>query len=142
MMIHSLLVAATLMASIALGGCARDGQADEPNTASVSTPAPSAVSQELASGLRVVEDPSQVCMVNDRYMGTAQIPVEVGDKTYFGCCPMCKDRLTNDATTRTALDPVSGEPVDKATAVLAQDAEGVMYYFANEGNLRSYRGPR
>jgi YHS domain-containing protein len=52
---------------------------------------------------------------------------------------MCKDRLVNEPATRTAAEPVTGEPVDKATAVLAQDADGTVLYFASEQTLRSYR---
>jgi YHS domain-containing protein len=86
-----------------------------------------------------VDDPSAVCMVNDRYMGTAQIPVPVGDKTYFGCCAMCKQRLEMDATVRTGIDPVSGNRVDKASAVIARNAAGKVFYFENETTLRRYR---
>jgi YHS domain-containing protein len=78
-------------------------------------------------------------MVNDRYMGTPQIPVPVGDKTYFGCCAMCKQRLETDATVRTGTDPVSGNHVDKASAVIARNASGKVFYFENEGTLRRYR---
>ncbi|KAB2898885.1 MAG: hypothetical protein F9K40_10905 [Kofleriaceae bacterium] len=99
-----------------------------------------ATSHELANGLTHVDDPSLVCMVNNTYMGKAQIPVEVEGKTYFGCCPMCKERLANEPDTRTAVDPVTGAKVDKATAVIAKDADGNVLYFANETNLRSYGG--
>ena len=37
-----------------------------------------------------------VCMVNDTYMGEKQIPVPVGEKVYYGCCEMCKDKLRNE----------------------------------------------
>lgn len=30
-----------------------------------------------------------VCMVNDTVFEKPQIPVEVGDKTYYGCCMGC-----------------------------------------------------
>lgn len=36
---------------------------------------------------------SKVCMVNDTVFDREQIAVEVEGKTYYGCCPMCKDRL-------------------------------------------------
>jgi YHS domain-containing protein len=86
-----------------------------------------------------IEDPSFVCMVNDAYMGRAQIPVEVDGKTYFGCCDMCKGRLANEPGTRTATDPVSGTSVDKAAAILAMDAAGKVLYFDSEETLRRYR---
>ncbi len=92
----------------------------------------------LATGL-LRAAPSTVCMVNDRYMGKDQIPVPVGGKTYFGCCAGCKDRLEREAAVRTGTDPVSGNPVDKATAVIARNESGKVFYFENEGTLRRYR---
>ena len=53
-------------------------------SADVASPAPPVASTELAA-LTEVTDPSQVCMVNDQFMGRAQIPVSVGGKTYYGC---------------------------------------------------------
>lgn len=79
-------------------------------------------------------------MVNDQFMGKPQIPVEVDGRTYYGCCPMCKDRLTNQAASRLAIDPVSGEQVDKARAVMVRDASGKILYFASEATLQRYRG--
>jgi YHS domain-containing protein len=92
----------------------------------------------LPAGMSRVTDPSQVCMVNDQYMGRAQIPVLVEGRTYYGCCPMCKERLEKQPEMRTARDPVSGEPVDKAKAVIVQDAAGKALYFANEDTLSRY----
>jgi YHS domain-containing protein len=94
----------------------------------------------LPAGLTRVTDPSQVCMVNNQYMGQPQIPIAVEGRTYYGCCPMCKDRLGNDPSARTGVDPVTGAQVDKATAVMLQDASGKILYFASEDTLRRYRG--
>lgn len=82
-----------------------------------------------------------VCMVNNKYFADPQIPVAVGAKTYFGCCEMCKGRLANDATVRTARDPISGAVVDKADAVIGMLPDGRVYYFESEGNLRQYQPP-
>lgn len=106
---------------------------------STSAPSSPPVAAEPSNGLTRVEDPSLVCMVNNTFMGKPQIPVDIDGKTYFGCCPMCKDRLANEAETRSAVDPVSGLAVDKAAAVIAQDANGNVLYFASEDNLRNYR---
>lgn len=84
------------------------------------------------SGFTKVEDPTKVCMVNDMFMGRPQIPIEVDGQTYYGCCENCKAKLGNDATARTAKDPVTGEPVDKARAVIAQDSTGKVLYFASD----------
>lgn len=98
-------------------------------------PAPQAVT---AAQLTRVTDPSLVCMVNNQYMGKAQIPVTVAGKTYYGCCAMCKGRLETDQASRTGIDPVSRRSVDKATAVLAQSASGKMFYFESEDTFARY----
>ena len=85
-----------------------------------------------------VEKPSEVCMVNDQFMGREQIPTTVSGKTYFGCCAMCKGRLERDSAVRTAKDPVSGNSVDKASAVIGKTASGSVLYFENVSNLEQY----
>jgi len=79
-----------------------------------------------------------VCMVNEHAMGKDQIPVEVDGKTYYGCCEMCKKALTNDASKRAAIDPVSGKEVDKATAVIAAQEDGRVFYFESDETLKKY----
>lgn len=79
-------------------------------------------------------------MVNNQFMGKVQIPIAVEGRTYYGCCAMCKDRLANDPASRTAQDPVTGEQVDKSSAVIIQDSAGKVMYFASEDTLRRYRG--
>ena len=95
--------------------------------------------REAMPSVRQVEA-SKVCMVNDMAFDQDQIAVEVDGKTYYGCCPMCKDRLESDASLRTATDPVSGAEVDKATAVIGADADGNVYYFESEHNLHTHMG--
>lgn len=79
-----------------------------------------------------------VCMINEHAMGKEQIPVEVEGRTYYGCCDMCKKALANDASKRAAVDPVSGKKVDKATAVIASQQDGRVFYFENEKTLAKY----
>ncbi len=79
-------------------------------------------------------------MVNNQYMGKPQIPVAVEGRTYYGCCAMCKDRLNNDPSSRTAQDPVSGELVDKSKAVIVQDSSGKVLYFSSEDTLSRFHG--
>ena len=83
-------------------------------------------------------EPAKVCMVNDTAFDTDQIAVEVEGATYYGCCPMCKERLEKDASIRKAIDPVSGNEVDKAKAVIGADAEGKVHYFESEENLHAH----
>lgn len=73
-------------------------------------------------------------MVNDRYMGSPQIPVVVADKTYYGCCAMCKAKLETQESARMAIDPTSGKTVDKATAFIVSDDRNKVYYFENAAN--------
>jgi YHS domain-containing protein len=79
-----------------------------------------------------------VCMINNQKFDKEQIAVEVSGQTYYGCCEMCKDKLKNDAKSRTAVDPVSGKKVDKAKAVIGANAEGKVFYFENAENLKKY----
>jgi YHS domain-containing protein len=67
-----------------------------------------------------------------------QIPVQVDGKTYFGCCEMCKGRLAQDASARNATDPVSGKPVDKATAVIGATSDGKVLYFESEQTFSQF----
>lgn len=88
---------------------------------------------------RVAAD--HVCMVNDTRFPVPQIPVPVAGKTYFGCCEMCKGRLAGDTAVRTAVDPVSGNQVDKATATIGALPSGKVLYFESEENLNVYQVP-
>src|SRR5262252_5525237 len=67
-----------------------------------------------ASALVRITDPANTCMLSNRYLGEKQnVPVTVGDKTYFGCCANCAARIGGHEEARTATDPVSGHVVDK-----------------------------
>ena len=102
-------------------------------------PAPSAPAPTAVPSLTEVTDASQVCMVNNQYMGRPQIPTTVEGKTYYGCCPMCKGRLEKEAAARTAKDPVSGRDVDKAVAVIGKQENGDVLYFESRQTLAAYR---
>lgn len=78
-------------------------------------------------------------MVNDRHMGSEQIPVTVNGKTYYGCCAGCKDKLQNQASARTAEDPVTHKPVDKATAVIGRTETGKVFYFESVETLSRFQ---
>jgi YHS domain-containing protein len=105
-----------------------------PAEASRSNPA-----EERGALTRVAAN-SEVCMVNNTYMGTPQIPVSVEGRTYYGCCDMCKGKLERDPSSRVATDPISGRSVDKAGAVIGRDARNRVVYFENEGTYRKYAG--
>lgn len=84
---------------------------------------------------------SHVCMMNNKYLGTEQIPVAVAGKTYYGCCAGCAGTLQNNSQVRTATDPYSGEVVDKADAfiVLKSEATKEVQYFKSEKTYEEYK---
>lgn len=95
--------------------------------------------QEITSNNLTQVQPEYVCMVNDRLFPNVQIPVQYNGKTYYGCCPMCKERLANDPAMRRARDPVTGVWVDKADAVIGAKPDGTVLYFKNIENLKHYK---
>jgi YHS domain-containing protein len=87
-------------------------------------------------------EPQKACMVNNMAFDKDQIPTTVEGHTYYGCCPMCKEKLEKDASLRSAVDPVSGKKVDKATAVIAAQADGSVLYFESQETLEKYSAPK
>ncbi len=83
-------------------------------------------------------DNKKVCMVTDMVFPRDQIPIQVGSKTYYGCCENCKNTLGKDEKVRFAIDPVSGKKVDKATAVIAAGPDGSVTYFENDANFEKF----
>jgi len=78
-----------------------------------------------------------VCMVNNVFMGNEQIAVPVNGKTYYGCCEMCRNRIPADASVRKATDPVTGKPVDKASAyIVITGDKGEVSYFENAASYK------
>lgn len=84
-------------------------------------------------------DAEYVCMINDELFEKKQIPVVVDNKTYYGCCAMCEKTLRQNTRAPTAVDPVSGRPVDKATAVIGAASDRSVFYFESEANMRRFR---
>lgn len=86
-----------------------------------------------------VLDRSKVCMVNDKVLAQAQLPVVVSGKTYYGCCAGCVGRLNTDRKARVAADPVTGRDVDKSEAVILRGEGDEALYFESEETARRYR---
>jgi len=85
---------------------------------------------------------NEVCMVNDVYLGVAQIEVPINNKRYYGCCEMCIDKLNNNTDSiRFGTDPYTGEKVDKAKAfiVLQDKSTGLVYYFKSKLNYEKFK---
>ncbi|MCZ6528449.1 MAG: hypothetical protein O6702_06955 [Candidatus Dadabacteria bacterium] len=93
--------------------------------------------QQTSSSLTEV-DSKYVCMVTNQLFVKEQIPVEVEGKTYYGCCEMCEAKIKNNPQSREATDPVSGNNVDKAEAIIGATADGSIYYFESEENLEIF----
>jgi YHS domain-containing protein len=98
-----------------------------------------AAGDEAAKPVLKRVETKKVCMVNNQLFDKDQIPIEVQGKTYYGCCEMCKERLAKDAAARTAVDPLTGKKVDKATAVIAAQPDGKVLYFESEKTLAEYQ---
>jgi YHS domain-containing protein len=95
-------------------------------------------SQKQGSELVQVET-KYVCMINNQKFDKEQIPVVVAGNTYYGCCEMCKETLRNKPASRMAIDPVSGKKVNKAKAVIGATADGKVFYFENQENLKKFK---
>lgn len=79
-----------------------------------------------------------VCMVNNNFMGVDQIKVYVEGKIYYGCCADCEVKLKNDEGQRFAIDPVTNEKVDKATAIIGKLKNNKVLYFSSKENFEKY----
>ena len=83
---------------------------------------------------------NQVCMMNNKFFGKDQIPVEVGGKTYYGCCEGCKTTLKENSLARVSRDPYTGEEVDKADAYIVKKSSesDEVYYFKSAETYESF----
>ena len=96
--------------------------------------------RDISSFHQTLVDPNLVCMVNDTFMGKPQIPIHVNGKMYYGCCNDCIDKLTNRESLRVAVDPFSGNLIDKSKAYIAQtNQKGSVVYFESISNFEAYR---
>ncbi len=132
------LFALCLMPAFAAGPGCSESSNPEQNAQTTAQPIP-APSRQVAALTRV--ESHLVCMVNDQFFGKQQIPVKVEDRIYYGCCDMCEAKIRQNASVRLAVDPVSHRSVDKALAVIGALADGTVYYFESEQNMRTFRPP-
>ena len=132
-----LMVPADALAEDPYAEIKRNASADSP-FAPAATGASTEPTQTDVPTLRVIEDISLVCMVNDRLMGSKQIPVEVDGKTYYGCCDGCVKRIQQNEAIRTGTDPLTGEAVDKARAYASVTNKGAVLYFESEANFKDF----
>jgi Cu+-exporting ATPase len=85
-----------------------------------------------------VADRSLVCMIDDNLQKNPGSEYVYQGKTYYLCCAGCLKRFASDPERFShAMDPVSGQPVDKAQALI-YSYEGRAYFFANEAHLGAF----
>ncbi len=103
------------------------------------SPKSTEVSADLNSNYEIVPN-EKVCMVNDRYMGASQIPIDVSGITYYGCCENCIKKLQNNLNdVRFGGNPIADTKVDKASAVIVQDKNsGNVFYFASKEEANAF----
>lgn len=82
----------------------------------------------------------KVCMVNDRFMGVTQIPIEANGTTYYGCCENCVEKLQkNLGDVRFGVNPLNDSKVDKASAIIVQDKNsGSVFYFISKEDAQTF----
>lgn len=84
---------------------------------------------------------SVVCMVSGMVKNKAIKPIEVGGKTYWGCCDNCLMQLKNNIeNVLFAKDPVSGAMICKSGALKRLNPENKKYvlYFESDKNYELY----
>ena len=84
-------------------------------------------------------DAKYTCFVTKHLFAKVQHPVAIEGKTYYGCCQMCNTKLKNDPALRYDTDPVSGNKVNKADAIIGVDDQGRIYFFENEQDFKKFR---
>ncbi len=93
--------------------------------------------QQASDEIKAVK-PSEVCMVNDSFMGKPQIPVHFEGKTYYGCCAGCVERIKGDRSVRFSKDPLTGREVDKSKAFITTAPDGAAVYFESLETAEQY----
>ncbi len=88
-------------------------------------------------GMRLA-DRTRVCMLQDTLQTQAGLPYEHQGKTYYLCCGGCLAAFkAGVAQYSTAVDPVTGARVDKATAPIYA-YRGHAYFFVSEETLARF----
>ena len=129
-----------LMSALLLSSCNFGEEIKESKLQTVVSPVTETADSEKTENRFEIGDhvPNElVCMVNDAYMAKAQIPIGVNGKTYYGCCNMCVETLNKEETARLAIDPVTGEKVDKSEAfIVLLSHEGQVAYYKSETTFK------
>ena len=142
--IYKLLISIVflILASIILLSCSNEkNQKTETATSTVTKTTPIQTDSAVTSqeSYEIVPN-DKVCMVNDRFMGVKQIPIDVDGTTYYGCCEGCVEKLQeNIDDVRFGNNPLNKTKVDKASAVIVQDkSNGSVFYFASKEDVQDF----
>lgn len=84
---------------------------------------------------------NRVCMPQNLVFDRDMIPVQLNDRTYYGCCEGCIVQITQNEALRMGQDGLTGENIDKSQAVVL-DIHGKAMYFASAENAKKYLASR
>lgn len=79
-----------------------------------------------------------VCMITNKVFAEEQIRIPLNDRVYYGCCQMCVAKVNDNPESRYTTDPVTGNRVNKADAVIGADSSGKVYYFESGKTLDAF----
>ena len=137
----SVSVLTLLLLSLLLLSCSGKKKQVAENTSQPNIEESLKVDETMASAQNYEIVPNEkVCMVNDRFMGVDQIPIDVNGIMYYGCCENCVEKLQkNLEDVRFGSNPLNDTKVDKASAIIVQDkSSGSVFYFASIVDAQSF----
>lgn len=82
----------------------------------------------------------EVNMATNRHAGSIQARVTIDGRAYFATGDGYAAALANNAASRSAVDPYSGNRIDKASAAAYADASGRVMYFESEASYNDFVG--
>ena len=137
----SIFALTILLLSLLLLSCSDKKKEVAKSTTQPIVETPQTVNEAVASTENYEIVPNdKVCMVNDRFMGVVQIPIDANGTTYYGCCENCIEKLQkNLGDVRFGSNPLSETKVDKASAIIVQDKNsGSVFYFASQDEAQTF----
>jgi len=132
-----ILISGIFLLGITTIGCSKQNKKNQNATATKTIDSKKTMTE--MKGFAKIES-SKVCYVNNKFMGIEQIPVEFEGKLYYGCCEGCVAKIKTMPEVRYAIDPQTGNKVDKALAyiVLKPHGNNDVLYFESEKSYSNY----
>ncbi|WP_339840982.1 hypothetical protein [uncultured Maribacter sp.] len=137
----SISVLILLLLSLLLLSCSNKKKEVAESASQANVEASIKINEAMSSAQSYEIVPSEkVCMVNNRFMGVPQIPIEANGTTYYGCCENCVEKLQKNLDdVRFGSNPLNDSKVDKASAIIVQDkSSGSVFYFASQEDAQSF----